>query len=168
MTPDEPSDPENPTSGASDVAEEAMRLAEAFAVWAQNGKLAADAATQGTSSDDAESPGAATDSKTTSGPGAEPAAPKPAATPPSCDCAHGAAVETVCRMCPVCRMAGLVQAVQPDLLDRLADLLGLVAGGLHSAAEQRRTSDTGSGSTGNPVPPEADGGMDVPVTGDDD
>ncbi len=153
MTPDEPSDPDSQQTGASDVAGEAMRLAEAFAVWAQNGKLAADVAMHDTPQADASG-----------------TPPKPSAAAPGCDCAHGAAVEAVCRMCPVCRMAGLVQAVQPDLLDRVADLLGLVAGGLHSAAEQRRASDTGTGEptgTGSPEP-HPDGGMDVPVTGGDD
>lgn len=66
-------------------------------------------------------------------------------------------------MCPVCRLAGVVQAVQPDLLDRVADLLGVVAGGLHTAAQQRRTADA-------PTKDERDtsGGVDVPVTGEDD
>jgi len=61
--------------------------------------------------------------------------------PTGCGCSHGDSVETVCRMCPVCRAAGLLQAVQPELLDRVADLLSMVAGGLHSAAEQRRAAD---------------------------
>lgn len=156
MTPDEPSDPDSQQSGAANVADEAMRLAEAFAVWAQNGKLAADVAAHdtpvGEAAGEAASAGAATDSA------------------PSCDCAHGTAVEAVCRMCPVCRMAALVQAVQPDLLDRVADLLGLVAGGLHSAAQQRRTSETGAagGGAAGAQPHRADEGMDVPVTGGQD
>lgn len=160
MTPDEPSDPDDQQSGASNVADEAMRLAEAFAVWAQNGKLAADVAAHDTPADDAASSGAETG-------GASSARPETSAATPHCDCAHGVAVEAVCRMCPVCRMAGLVQAIQPDLLDRVADLLGLVAGGLHTAAQQRRTSDTGAGGATEPGTPgqHPSDGMDVPVTG---
>lgn len=163
MTPDEPSDPDNQTSGASNVADEAMRLAEAFAVWAQNGKLAADVAAHDTRTDEAAGQNA-------EGGDAPAEPPERGAAAASCDCAQGTAVEAVCRMCPVCRMAGLVQAVQPDLLDRVADLLGLVAGGLHSAAEQRRTSDSGAGTVNTSGTPEqqSDGGMDVPVTGGDD
>ncbi|MFC6706386.1 hypothetical protein [Flexivirga alba] len=160
MTPDEPSDPDDKQSGASNVADEAMRLAEAFAVWAQNGKLAADVAMHDAPADQAATSG-------TESADAPSAPPRDGTAAPSCDCAHGAAVEAVCRMCPVCRMAGLVQAVQPDLLDRVADLLGLVAGGLHSAAEQRRTSDTGTGDPGSSGQ-HPDRGMDVPVTGGDD
>lgn len=166
MTPDEPSDPDSHQSGASDVADEAMLLAEAFAVWAQNGRLAADVATHdappNTPSEDAA--GSGTESE-------DAPSPQPAAGgAPSCDCAHGEAVEAVCRLCPVCRMAGLVQAVQPDLLDRVADLLGLVAGGLHSAAQQRRTSDSGSTTTADTggTGAQSHSGMDVPVTGGDD
>ena len=163
MTPDEPFDPDNQTSGASDVADEAIRLAEAFAVWAQNGKLAADVAAHDTPTDGA----AAEDASVGDAPKGRP---EPGAAAPSCDCAQGVAVEAVCRMCPVCRMAGLVQAVQPELLDRVADLLGLVAGGLRSAADQRRTPDTGAGSVRSSGTPDqqSDGGMDVPVTGGDD
>lgn len=167
MTPDEPSAPDSHQTGASSVADEAMRLAEAFAVWAQNGKLAADVAAHD------EPNGAPTDETAGGGTNSEDVsstASAARATAPSCDCAHGEAVEAVCRLCPVCRMAGLVQAVQPDLLDRVADLLGLVAGGLHSAAQQRRTSDgdsttaTDRGESGA----QSRDGMDVPVTGGDD
>jgi len=48
-------------------------------------------------------------------------------------------------MCPVCRAAGLLQAVQPEVLDRVADLLSMVAGGLRSAADERRAGDPPTG-----------------------
>ncbi|MBB2892303.1 hypothetical protein [Flexivirga oryzae] len=102
-------------TGTSSVADEAARLAQAFSTWAQNGR--------GTSF----GPSATHESVT-----GEAAA---------CGCTHGDSVEAVCRMCPVCRAAGLLQAVQPELLDRVADLLSMVAGGLRSAAEERRTGD---------------------------
>lgn len=156
MTPDEPSDPDNQQSGAANVADEAMRLAEAFAVWAQHGKLAADVAAHDTPVGDAAAEASSADAASDRA--------------PNCDCAHGATVEAVCRMCPVCRMAGLVQAVQPDLLDRVADLLGLVSGGLRSAAEQRRTSEAGTATGGDAGAQQRrpDGGMDVPETGGED
>lgn len=153
MTPDEPSDTSDRQAGPASVADEATRLAEAFAVWAKNSKLAADAVAEG----DADDPGQAEAERRT--------APPPAAhgTAVGCDCGQGPAVEAVCRMCPVCRLAGLVQAVQPELLDRVADLLGVVAGGLRTAAQERRAADTG----GDPREETGDG-MDVPVTGGDD
>lgn len=149
MTPDEPSDTSDEQSGPASVADEAMRLAEAFAVWAQNSKLAAEATVDDSARDDATADTAPVPERHRSTAG--------------CDCAQGTAVEAVCRMCPVCRLAGVVQAVQPDLLDRVADLLGVVAGGLHTAAQQRRTADA-------PTKDERDtsGAVDVPVTGEDD
>lgn len=97
------------------VADEAAKLAQAFSAWAQQGD------------------GAGTDP-------VDRAESDPAGTA-QCGCAHGVSVEAVCRMCPVCRAAGLLQAVQPELLDRVADLLSMVAGGLHAAAEQRRGTE---------------------------
>lgn len=107
------------TDGAS-VADEAARLAEAFAGWAGRHHF------------NATDPG-----------GEEPvvAGDTARAEQPLCDCAHGATVEAVCRNCPVCRAAGLIQAVSPELLDRAADLLELLASGLHSAAAGRRAPD---------------------------
>lgn len=107
------------TNGAS-VADEAARLAEAFAGWAGRNHF-----TASTSGDD--------ELAVVDGAGG--------AAQPSCDCAHGPGVEAVCRNCPVCRAAGLIQAVSPELLDRAADLLELLASGLHSAAAGRRAPD---------------------------
>lgn len=158
MTPDEPSDTGDQQSGPSSVADEAMRLAEAFAVWAQNNKLAADATTAGHAAASEERAG----TEPEDGEQATASGEAPHGTAPGCDCAQGPAVEAVCRMCPVCRLAGLVQAVQPDLLDRVADLLGVVAGGLRTAAQERRVADAPG------TDPGGSGGMDVPVTGGDD
>lgn len=112
--------------GAASVADEAARLAQAFSVWAQNGRGAA------TSRTDPDEPGAGVAA--------------------GCGCTHGDAVEAVCRMCPVCRAAGILQAVQPELLDRVADLLSMLAGGLRTAAEDRRAGD----SDGNASPDDAE------------
>lgn len=116
MTADKTPDSDDERSGASSVADEAARLAQAFSVWAQRDRGAASPDVGG------EAGSARTD-------------------PAECGCSHGDSVEAVCRMCPVCRAAGLLQAVQPELLDRVADLLNMVAGGLHSAAEQKRAGD---------------------------
>ncbi|WP_148043260.1 hypothetical protein [Flexivirga caeni] len=101
------------SAAASSVADEAARLAQAFSVWAQRDGEA--------TTEDTARPGEHDRSEAA-----------------ACGCSHGDAVEAVCRMCPVCRAAGLLQAVQPELLDRIADVLTLIAGGLHSAADQRR------------------------------
>lgn len=154
---DQPTGNDESQTGAASVAEEAMRLAEAFSVWAQNSKLAADAAA---TPDDATGAGREEqpDTRAAEPKDADARHPEPRDTVQHCDCAHGPAVEAVCRMCPVCRLAGLVQAVQPDLLDRVADLLGVVAGGLRTAAQDRRTADDPGAGT-----PGADD-MEVPVT----
>lgn len=151
---DQPTGNDESQTGAASVAEEAMRLAEAFSVWAQNSKLAADAAA--TPDDATEAAGAGRQEQPEKE--TERKDPELRDTVQHCDCAHGPAVEAVCRMCPVCRLAGLVQAVQPDLLDRVADLLGVVAGGLRTAAQDRRAADDpGAGTPGRDD-------MEVPVT----
>lgn len=95
------------------VADEAAKLAQAFSAWSRQGPAGGSERSHGADASDAA----------------------------GCGCSHGDSVQAVCRMCPLCRAAGLLQAVQPDLLDRVADLLSVVAGGLHSAAEQRRAGD---------------------------
>lgn len=162
MTPDEPADTSgarNGQPGPASVADEAMRLAEAFATWAQNTHRATDARASYDATAADRDPGDAAGQASS----AASASADHHTAAPGCDCAHAPAVEAVCRMCPVCRLAGLVQAVQPDLLDRVADLLGMVAGGLRTAAREGRATDT----TG-PAAGDHDEGMDVPVTGGED
>lgn len=124
MAADKTTESEDEQTGTSSVADEAAKLAQAFSLWAQTGR------------------GATTDRTDGSAPDADGAT--------ACGCGHGDSVEAVCRMCPVCRVAGMLQAVQPDLLDRVADLLSVVAGGLHSAAEERRAQGT-AGTTGDDI-----------------
>ena len=50
-------------------------------------------------------------------------------------------VASVCRVCPVCRAVGLLHSVQPETMERLADLLGMVAGSLQAMAADRRRPD---------------------------
>ncbi|WP_265444081.1 hypothetical protein [Flexivirga meconopsidis] len=141
-------EPPRPEDGASSVADEAARLAETFAAWART--------TGGRSGD-----------RTAEPPAADPEPTRPA----GCGCAAGG-VETVCRVCPVCRLAGLVDAIQPELIDKVADLLGMVASSLHEVAADRRgapgrTDDAGEASPADVTPPV--GGIEIPVTdGEDD
>lgn len=59
---------------------------------------------------------------------------------PSCGCG----APGVCVACPLCRAAGLVAALRPDALSRLADLAALAADLLRTAAEgAARTPDPG-------------------------
>lgn len=44
----------------------------------------------------------------------------------------------VCRVCPVCRVGAVVESLSPDLVDRLADLVAMVAGSLKVIADDRR------------------------------
>lgn len=122
MTKENPDQGDQPASAGS-VADEATRLALAFAGWARSAQVVAEqAVAPETSADDI--PAEASQTQV-----------------PQCDCAHGAAAEAVCRNCPVCRAAGLVQAIQPEVLDRVADFLGVVVSGLHAAADQRRSAE---------------------------
>lgn len=47
---------------------------------------------------------------------------------------------SLCRRCPVCRIGGFIAQLTPETLERVADLLAMAAGSLHSAAEQRRAA----------------------------
>lgn len=106
------------TSDGSDggpVAEEARRLAEAVSAWARSG-----ARGEAHSEHPADHAGSDEGGR------------------PQCPCAGSDAVETVCGVCPVCRAAGVVAAIQPEVIERVADLLTVVAGGLQAFADDRR------------------------------
>ncbi len=94
------------------VAQEAMRLAEAMSSWAKSSARPR--------SDDGQ------------GPEGESEGTRP------CSCADSAAVGTVCGVCPICRVAGIVAAIQPEVIERVADVLTMVAGSLQEVAEDRR------------------------------
>ncbi|PID96302.1 MAG: hypothetical protein CSA84_05725 [Actinomycetales bacterium] len=56
-------------------------------------------------------------------------------------CGHDPAVpqaDSTCRSCPVCRIVGTVRRVNPDALDRLADVVDLVSDGIRAYAANRR------------------------------
>jgi len=43
----------------------------------------------------------------------------------------------------------MVQAIQPEVIERVADVLGMVAGSLHAVAEDRRRGDASDGAQGS-------------------
>lgn len=129
---------------ASSVADEAMRLVEALAGLAS-----------GIASTPADQPGvpSVTDPAVDERPADEipdrdqPDQDPPTATgspaPSGCACTDSSAAEAICRVCPVCRLAGLLAAIRPETLERCADLLGMVAGSLQAVATDRRGAPAG-------------------------
>jgi hypothetical protein len=111
------------------VAEEAARLLDALGGWAATAAYAGGAGTRHTP-DPAEG---------TTAPGEEghPRA-HPAGHCDRCGAADGMGQAVVCRLCPVCQGIGLLRAVRPETVDRLADLAGAVAATLRDLADQRR------------------------------
>ncbi|CAG7572914.1 hypothetical protein FB554_1057 [Barrientosiimonas humi] len=75
-----------------------------------------------------------------------------AAGPVTCGCSNDA-VSSVCGLCPVCRVATFVAEVQPETIEKVADLVSMVAGSLQSFAAQRRAEQAG---TSGDKPPAAD------------
>ncbi len=112
------------TSDGSDggpVAEEARRLADAVSAWATSSTHGGQHAEHDAGHDRSGDSGR-----------------------PGCHCAGSDAVETVCGVCPVCRAAGLVAAVRPEVIERVADVLTLVAGSLQAVADDRRRAQSES------------------------
>ncbi len=54
-----------------------------------------------------------------------------------------------CRYCPVCHLIGFVRGISPEVIDRIADVVDLVGGGLRDLADSRRRS----GAEPQPSPP---------------
>ncbi|WP_145227427.1 hypothetical protein [Rudaeicoccus suwonensis] len=153
-----------PSDSAGPVAAEALRLAEAFAAWAGG---VSDTHSQHADAD--RSADAARDD--TAGQGSStPRAEAHEPPEPGCGCGQATALDAVCRVCPVCRLAGLVQAIRPDVIDRVADLLAMVSGSLHEVASSRR--DAAAGQTpqahDSNSPAERHAGVDIPVQGAED
>ncbi|AKU17140.1 hypothetical protein [Luteipulveratus mongoliensis] len=125
-----PDDSSSWSTSASSVADEAVRLVEALA-----GLTGAPGADPQTPEDDTTpEPSAATSSSDDDHQESE--EPRPA----GCSCQDAAMVAAVCQVCPVCRVAGLLHNVRPETMDRIADLLGMVAGSLQAVAADRRTA----------------------------
>lgn len=159
---------------------EAARLADAFAAWAGGG-----GPTEGTTA----SAGPAADSgPANSGPAdAGPVVDEPGADPGTapvdvvCGCGRSAGIDAICRVCPVCRAATNLHTVRPEVLERVADVLAMIAGSLQAiaadwtrdqqtdggAADNRAAggSDPAAGATSSSAAP---AGVPIPVHGDDD
>lgn len=98
-----------------------------------------------------------------------------------CGCGSGAGLDVVCRACPICRVASYVQTVRPEVLERVADVLAMIAGSLQAIAADRESAtsaDDSAGGRGVGDPPlhadhvqtEESGrsGTSIPVDGEDD
>ncbi|MEW1953290.1 hypothetical protein [Terrabacter sp. NPDC080008] len=60
---------------------------------------------------------------------------KPGATRP---CTCGGTTPSACRVCPVCQLVAFVQQVNPDTIEKVADLVGFAATALHDLATAQR------------------------------
>lgn len=132
----------------SSVADEAVRLVSALA--ALGGDLAG--SREQTAADVAETDVAESEATETDRAGDDDSAPGGDAGAVRCGCSHDA-VSSVCGLCPVCRVATFVAEVQPETIEKVADLVGMVAGSLQSFAAQRRAEQAG---TSGDKPPAAD------------
>ncbi len=57
---------------------------------------------------------------------------------------HAAAAtnDSVCRICPICRVLTVVKSISPETLDKIADVVDLLSDGLRGFAASRRTSQS--------------------------
>lgn len=105
---------------------------------------------------------------------------------PVCGCNSQTGVDVVCRMCPICRAAEFLHTVRPEVLERCADVLAMIAGSLQAIAADRPAQPSSSrpsppppsasrGSKGSDDPVgashpsrESESGISIPVHGDDE
>lgn len=113
-------------SETGSVADEAIKLMESLGAWADTQAQAqAQASAQSSGApapDTQEAPGQESAEKSTTG---------------GCDCSSTHAPK-VCAVCPVCRIGSFVESLGPDAMERIADVIGMLAGSLQEAARQRR------------------------------
>lgn len=66
---------------------------------------------------------------------------------PAHDCTCGGQEPAACRVCPVCQVISFVQQVNPETIERIADLVGFAATALHdlATAQRERTDQAGPG-----------------------
>lgn len=55
-----------------------------------------------------------------------------------CDCGPTAHSPAVCKVCPVCRVGAFLEGLSPEVMERFADIIAMVAGSLQAVAQQRR------------------------------
>lgn len=181
---------------------EAARLAEAFTAWvgerAPTDSAGSDGAQEGgdvrSPIPDPSAPESAPDDLAANDRGTEGRAGGESSTPPEssasaspvCGCGSQTGVDVVCRMCPICRAAEFLQTVRPEVLERCADVLAMIAGSLQAIAADRPTGSSSSSgsapqggassddskSSGEPTGAahsswESESGISIPVHGDD-
>lgn len=136
---------------------EAERLMDAFSEWVGQAGAEREAAEGG--------PGRSV------GDDAEPSGADVPETSVACECGRTAGLDAVCRICPVCRVAAYVHTVRPEILERVADVLAMVAGSLQAIAADRsadprpgRDTDDRRGSNAANATAE---GVPIPVRGDE-
>lgn len=139
-----PRDATEATSGdaAQELGFEAARLAEAFSEWAGARSPATGSAEDqmAGSGSDSEAPG--TESFEGSGGPADSGGEAGARGGATCDCGSNSGADAICRVCPICRVAAYVQTVRPEVLERVGDVLAMVAGSLQAMAAERSSEQT--------------------------
>ena len=130
-----------PDDAAQALGMEAARLAEAFTAWAGNRPTGSTEDRAATDGRDAAQTGA--------GPEEEPGESGDVPKATTCECGHTASTAAVCSVCPICRAATYVQNLRPEVLERVGDVLAMVAGSLQAmAAERSRERAAGPGQSG--------------------
>lgn len=130
------SDPTTHDTGS--VADEAIKLMESLGAWATGAQQAS------TTSQD-----------------------RPAGSG-TCSCSTDSAAPqshapAVCRVCPVCRVGAFLEDLSPEVMERFADLIAMVAGSLQAVAQQRRSEHEAPPAAAAPEQPAT---HKVRVTGD--
>lgn len=68
-------------------------------------------------------------------------------------CTCGGTTPQACRICPVCQLISFVSSVNPDTIDRVADVVGFAATALRDLATAQRGRQA-PGAEGGTVPPD--------------
>ncbi|WP_431841090.1 hypothetical protein [Calidifontibacter indicus] len=118
----EKSDPTATDTGS--VADEAMKLMESLGMWAATAGHSTDTPPKESMRDDSPVQPDAGASGAPSGSG--------------CDCGPTAHSPAVCKVCPVCRVGAFLEGLSPEVMERFADIIAMVAGSLQAVAQQRR------------------------------
>lgn len=79
---------------------------------------------------------------------------------PVCGCGSQTGIDVVCRMCPICRAAEFLQTVRPEVLQRYADILAMVAGSLQAIAADRPAQRTSADASEPPNATDSSDGTD--------
>ncbi len=139
------------------VADEAMKLMESLGLWVAGAQASGAQASSGPAGGDAAGDPEADDSASGR------------ADTPGCSCTGDAAAAAqihqpaVCKVCPVCRVGSLLEGLSPEVMERFADLIAMVAGSLQAVAQQRRSQGEAADA---PPAPAAKPAHKVRVTGD--